>query len=141
MMKEVTVLFILFTTMVNAQVQNCDIGDVVDDFTVIDIYGGEHNLYSYLGEGKYVYLDFFFDICAPCEITTPIFNEFYDKYGCGMGDVICISINNGTDNNAEVEAFQNMYGGPFNHAPAISSERGAVPWIAILESLDILLFA
>lgn len=124
-MKKITPVLMLFAALVNAQVQNYKVGDVVDDFTVIDTNGGEHNLYSYLADGKYVYLDFFFDTCAPCEITTPIFNEFYDKYGCGEGDVICISMNNGTDTNAEVEAFQDMFGGPFNHAPAISSEGGA----------------
>ena len=124
-MKNFAYIILIITAFSNAQVQNYEVGDVVDDFTVTDINGVEHNLYTYLGEGKYVYLDFFFDTCAPCELTTLIFNEFYDKYGCGMGDVICISMNNGTDTNAEVEAFQNEFGGPFNHAPAISAEGGA----------------
>lgn len=120
-----TMMVGLFTTLGIAQVSNYNVGDVVDDFTVTDVHGVEHNLYTYLAEGKYVYLDFFFDTCVPCQTTTPIFNEFYDKYGCNEGDVFCISINNGTDTNAEVLAFEQAYGGPFNHAPAVSSEGGS----------------
>jgi hypothetical protein len=32
---------------------------VAEDFTVTDIDGVEHNLFTYLDQGKYVYLDFF----------------------------------------------------------------------------------
>ncbi len=35
-----------------------------------------------------------------------------------------LSINNGTDTNAEVIAFENEFGGPFNHAPAVGIEGG-----------------
>ena len=110
-----TILFICLALGVNAfsQVQNYNIGDVVDDFTVTDTDGNEHNLYSITAEGKYVFLDFFFDTCVPCQTTTPIFNELHDKYGCNEGEVYCISINNGTDGDAEVIAFEEPYGGPF----------------------------
>ena len=124
-MKKITLILCMLTYVVNAQVNNYNVGDVVDDFTVTDVEGVEHNLYSILAEGKYVYLDFFFDTCVPCQTTTPIFNEFFDKYGCNEGDVFCISINNGSDNDAEVIAFGNAYGGPFNHAPAVSADGGA----------------
>ena len=97
-MKKITLILCMLTYVVNAQVNNYNVGDVVDDFTVTDVEGVEHNLYSILAEGKYVYLDFFFDTCVPCQTTTPIFNEFFDKYGCNEGDVFCISINNGSDN-------------------------------------------
>jgi thiol-disulfide isomerase/thioredoxin len=122
-----TILFIFLALSVNAfsQVQNYNIGDVVDDFTVTDTDGNEHNLYSITAQGKYVFLDFFFDTCGPCQQTTPIFNELHDKYGCNEGEVYCISINNGTDSDAEVIAFEEMYGGPFEHAPAVSAEGGA----------------
>lgn len=120
-----TLVFCLLSFALNAQVTNYEIGDIVDDFTVTDVEDTEHNLYTYLAEGKYVYIDFFFDTCVPCEFTTPVFNEFYDKYGCNSGDVFCISINNGTDTTAEVIAFMNTYGGPFNHSPAVSAEGGS----------------
>jgi thiol-disulfide isomerase/thioredoxin len=124
-MKKITFILCLLTYVVNAQVTGYSVGDVVDDFTVTDVEGVEHNLYAYLAEGKYVYLDFFFDTCGPCQQTTPIFNEFHDKYGCNEGDVVMISMNNGTDSDAEVIAFENAFGGPFNHAPAISADGGA----------------
>ncbi len=126
-MKKITSLFLLiaFTFVANAQVTGYSVGDVVDDFTVTDIHGVEHNLYDITASGKHVYLDFFFDTCGPCQTTTPVFNEFHDKYGCNEGEIYCISMNNGSDSDAEVEAFENTYGGPFNHAPAVSADGGA----------------
>tara|TARA_B110000503_G_scaffold101076_1_gene151101 strand:+ start:699 stop:1520 length:822 start_codon:yes stop_codon:yes gene_type:complete len=124
-MKKITFILCLLTYVVNAQVTGYNLGDAVDDFTVTDTDGVEHNLYTYLADGKYVYLDFFFDTCVPCQTTTPIFNEFHDKYGCNSGDVVMISMNNGSDSDAEVIAFENAFGGPFNHAPAVSADGGA----------------
>jgi len=118
-------LLLMLTAGFFAQTNNYNIGDVVDDFTVTDIHGVEHNLYEYTDAGKYIYLDFFFDTCGPCQQTTPIFNEFFDKYGCNQGELIMISMNDGSDSDAEVEAFENTFGGPFNHAPAISADGGA----------------
>ena len=126
-MKKITSLALMLMLSITSfsQVNNYNVGDVVDDFTVTDIHGVEHNLYEYAEAGKYIYLDFFFDTCYPCQTTTPIFNEFFDKYGCNEGDLIMISVNNGSDSDAEVEAFENAYGGPFNHAPAISADGGS----------------
>jgi len=116
-------LFISITSF--AQILNYNIGDVVDDFTVTDTHGVEHNLYEYTAAGKYVYLDFFFVDCNPCRTTVPIYNEFYDKYGCNDGDLIMLSINNGDDDNAYVEWYDEEFGGTFNHAPAASNEGAA----------------
>jgi thiol-disulfide isomerase/thioredoxin len=113
------------TTGLFAQVQNYSVGDVVDDFTVTDTDGNVWNLYDLTSQGKYVYLDFFFDTCGPCQGTTPLFNEFHDKYGCNEGNVFMISINNGSDSDAEVIAFENEFGGDFTHAPAVSAEGGS----------------
>jgi len=116
---------LMISALIQGQVQNYNVGDVVNDFIVTDVHGVEHNLYEYTAQGKHVYLDFFFDTCVPCQTTTPIFNEFYDKYGCNQGDLIAISMNNGSDNDAAVIAFEEQYGGPFNHAPAVSADGGA----------------
>ena len=124
-MKKITLVVFLLGLLGNAQVNNYSIGDVVDDFTVTDVHGVEHNLYTITASGKYVYLDFFFDTCGPCQQTTPIFNEFYDKYGCNSGDLYMISINDGSDSDAEVIAFENQFGGSFNHAPAVSAQGGS----------------
>ena len=42
------------------------IGNPAPDFTVTDTHGEEHNLYSYLENGKVVVLDFFYTTCTPC---------------------------------------------------------------------------
>ncbi|MBD45060.1 MAG: hypothetical protein CMC65_07565 [Flavobacteriaceae bacterium] len=126
-MKKITSLLLFFAIsfFANSQVNNYNVGDIVDDFTVTDVNGVEHNLYEYAVAGKYIYLDFFFDTCGPCQATTPIFNEFYDKYGCNEGELIMISVNDGTDGDQEVIDFEETYGGSFNHAPAVSADGGA----------------
>lgn len=110
---------------VNAQVTTYSVGDVVDDFTVTDTDGNEHNLYEITASGKHVYLDFFFDTCPPCQATSPIFGDFYNKYGCNSGEVYCLVINNGTDSDAEVIAYEEAYGGSGHHAPAASADGGS----------------
>lgn len=117
------VLAFSFTT--NAQVTTYNVGDVVDDFTVTDIEGNTWNLYDLTAEGKYVYLDFFFDTCGPCQTTTRIYNEFHDKYKCNTGEFFMFSINDGSDTDAEVIAFEEQYGGDFEHAAAVSGEGGS----------------
>jgi thiol-disulfide isomerase/thioredoxin len=109
----------------SAQVGAYSVGDVVDNFTVTDTEGNEHTLYDITATGKHVYLDFFFDTCGPCQGASPYFGEFYDKYGCNGGEVYCLVINNGSDNDAEVIAYEEEFGGPGEHAPAVSSEGGA----------------
>jgi thiol-disulfide isomerase/thioredoxin len=126
-MKKVVILILLTSISYHskAQFNNYNNGDLVNDFTVTDVYGNVHNLYSYTASGKYVYLDFFYSICGGCQNFIPVFNEFYDKYGCNQGDIICIAINSGYDRRDEdVINFENTYGGTFNYAPAISSEGG-----------------
>lgn len=109
----------------NAQVSGYAVGEVVDDFTVTDTQGNTHNLYSITASGKHVYLDFFFDTCVPCQGASPTFGEFYDKYGCNGGEVYCLVMNNGTDSDAETIAYEEAFGGPGNHAPAVSADGGA----------------
>ncbi|WP_026449810.1 T9SS type A sorting domain-containing protein [Aequorivita capsosiphonis] len=123
-MKKITLILFLFTCLANAQVNNYNVGDVVDDFTVTDTEGNEYNMYSLIAEEKLVWLDFFFVDCVPCQGSAPTFNEFFDTYGSNAGNVFCLSVNNGNDNNARVRQYEIDFGGPFNHAPAISNEGG-----------------
>lgn len=117
-------VFMCLTYVNTAQVANYEVGDVVDDFTVTDLNGNTWNLYDLTSQGKYIYLDFFFDTCVPCQLTQHTFNEVYDKYGCNEGDLFLISINNGSDTDAEIIAFLDEYGGPFNHSPAVGINGG-----------------
>lgn len=125
-MKKILLFIGVFSLSFSAfsQANNYQNGDTVNDFTVTDTEGVVHNLYDITASGKYVFVDFFFDTCPPCQQTQPIYNELHDKYGCNEGDIFVISINNGSDTNAEVIAFENNYGGPFNHAPAVGMEGG-----------------
>jgi thiol-disulfide isomerase/thioredoxin len=108
-----------------SQASNYPNGSTVANFTVTDTDGNTIDLYTITASGKYVLLDFFFDTCPPCQASQPIFNEFHDKYGCNAGDVFCASINNGTDNDAAVIAYEATYGGSFHHSPAVSSDGGS----------------
>jgi len=121
------VLF-LFTAVaglnLNAQVTNYTVGQTVADFTVTDTDGVTRSLYSITAGGQYVMLDFFFDTCPPCQATQPFYNELHETYGCNAGQLFVMSINNGTDSDAEVIAFENTYGGTFEHSPAVSSQGG-----------------
>ena len=119
-----TFAFLTLPILANAQATNYSVGDVVDDFTVVDTEGVEHNLYSITASGKYVFLDFFFVNCGPCQTWQATYNQLHDKYGCNEGEVYCLSINNGFDNNAQVIQYEATYGGPYNHAPAVSNEGG-----------------
>lgn len=108
-----------------AQFSNYNVGDTVNDFTVTDTDGQTYTLYDLLSQGKYVYIEFFATNCGTCQSKTPIFNAFYDKYGCNAGDLFCISIEVAGHNNAEVIAFEQQYGGTTHHAPAVSVDGGA----------------
>lgn len=112
---------------VSAQIGNYAIGETVDDFTGTDTKGVEHTLYWATSEGKYVFLDFFFTTCPPCQATQKYFNELYDKYGCNDGDIYTLSITGYPgDTDVKVDNFEATYGGPTAHSPAISIEGNGV---------------
>jgi large repetitive protein len=57
------VLFSIHSKSIFAQLPN---GSIAPDFTVTDINGTSHNLYTLLNQGKTVYLDFFATWCGIC---------------------------------------------------------------------------
>ena len=111
-------------TLAMAQANGYPIGSTVANFTVTDTDGNSHSLYDITGSGKYVVLDFFFAACPPCQQTQPIFNQLHETYGCNQHDLFVMSINNGQDNNAEVIAYEQQYGGSSAHSPAVSNQGG-----------------
>lgn len=78
------------------------------DFTVTDLNGNSHNLFSILAAGKYVCLDFFFTTCGPCQATCPYFKETFTNYGCNTQDVYFMSVDQG-NTNAECAAYETTY--------------------------------
>ena len=80
-MKKIFLLIALISLPMvsHAQATNYNVGDIVDDFTVTDTEGNEHNLYSITASGKHVFLDFFFVDCVPCQTWQPTYNELFDK--------------------------------------------------------------
>jgi len=79
------------------------------NFSAIDARGNYHDLYSYLNNGKYVLLDFFYNECLVCQTHVPEVNDAFLKFGCNTNDVFFMGINfNNTD--GEVISFENEYG-------------------------------
>lgn len=94
------------------------------DFTVTDLNGNSHTLFSLLSSGKYVCIDFFFTTCGPCQATVPYFEETFTNYGCNTADVFFISIDVG-NTDAECLAYVNTYMGGPSTLPVVSGLEGA----------------
>ncbi len=85
-------LMVCGTVALNAQLAN---NTVAPDFTLTDINGNEHNLYSYLDDGKSVILDFSATWCPPCWSyhTSGEFETLWEEHGPdGADDVMILMI-------------------------------------------------
>ena len=58
-------------------------GSIAPDFTITDLEGEEHNLYSYLDSGYSVIIDFSATWCGPCwnYHTSGVFEDLHEAYG------------------------------------------------------------
>ncbi|MCB9043286.1 MAG: T9SS type A sorting domain-containing protein [Chitinophagales bacterium] len=66
------------TPSAQAQLEN---GTIAPDFTLTDLNGNSHNLYSYLNQGKIVVLDMFATWCTTCWNYAPKIKEAYQLHG------------------------------------------------------------
>lgn len=107
----------LFTTLsLSAQ--------LAPDFTVTDVHGTQHTLYSdYLDQGKTVVLKFFFVACPPCNNIAPSVQQKYVDWGEGMHDVQFMDITTRTgDDASDVLGYEMLHSLSF---PGIPNEGGA----------------
>jgi thiol-disulfide isomerase/thioredoxin len=107
-----------------SQVQTYQVGDIVDNFTITDTHGETHTLYDITATGKYVFLDFFFRNCGPCQQTSRYFYELYNEYGQNQDHTYMLSLSP-IDDNATIGVFESLYNGGFTPCPAAGTEGNA----------------
>ena len=90
------------------------------DFTVTDTEGNSFNLFTKLGENKFVCIDFFYTTCGPCQLAAPKITQAYQHFGCNTSNVYFIGMDYG-DNTAAVLAFDATYGVEY---PTVSGVEG-----------------
>jgi len=98
-MRRILLAMVILAVAVLSMPQNLDAQlpdyTYVEDFTITDINGVEHNLYTYLDEGKYVLLDISATWCPPCWSyhQTHILNDVHNMYGPeGTDEMVVIMI-------------------------------------------------
>jgi len=111
-------IFILLTQIAYAQ-------QVAPNFQLVDSDGVVHSLYSdYLLNGKTVVIKIFFVDCPPCNAIAPGFQQKYEDWGEGQGDVEFFEISNKfADLDVRINQYKAMHGLTM---PSVGSEGGGV---------------
>lgn len=97
---------------------------IAPDFTLTDMDGTEHNLYSYLDEGKTVIMDMFATWCGPCIASIPSVEAIWEDHG-PTGDntivVLTLEADASTSNEAATAAEHNMTAPLFDNGHTITN--------------------
>lgn len=121
-------IVIFFSIYLSAQ-------ETCPDFSVKDIEGNTHKLYSYLDEGKYVVLYFTIPGWAGCWLDVDELNAVYNEYGCNDYDVVMLGITGMGGSNAQMKAeiAQKKYEFPIasakeGGAQAVTNQHNVNSW-------------
>ena len=72
-------------------------GEQAPDFTLPSIYEGQPDITLSDFRGKVVYLDFWASWCAPCLVSTPLYNELYHRYKDQGLEVVAVNVDNSVE--------------------------------------------
>lgn len=99
------VAFALVVATVQTSFAQLPDGSIAPDFTITDIDGEEHNLYSYLDSGYSVIIDFSATWCGPCwdYHTSGVFEELYEAHGPDGSNELRILFIESDDNTTDDE--------------------------------------
>lgn len=110
----------LFSLMLSFNVfAQCSVTIAVD-FSAVDCHGTEVNLFEILDGGQYVFIDFFYTTCGPCNQTCPKVVEAYSMLGCNQNEIFFMEISV-SDNNQACLNWCEQYGVEF---PTIGTDGG-----------------
>ena len=115
-----TLIFALFVTTGNAQPST----PIMPDFTLTDMNGDSHNLYTYLDNGKTVILDIFATWCGPCISSLPGLDDIWTQHGPG-GDntmmLLSLEADPATSDEASFISQYNITNPLFNNGHTIAN--------------------
>lgn len=100
--------FILATLLSINVFAQCPLTQAVD-FTATDCHGTTVHLFDILDSGQYVFIDFFYTTCGPCNTACPKVVTAYQMLGCNMHDVFFMEISP-SDNDTQCQNWCNQYG-------------------------------
>jgi thiol-disulfide isomerase/thioredoxin len=125
MRKLFTLISFAFLANLSFGQSNIANGATCPDFTVTDVDGTSHSLYSYTSAGKYVIIDFFAYWCVPCRQPALFMHDFYTKYGCNQGNVIVLGIESDPESTLQqLQNFKNAAGIPSISFPTVLGSQG-----------------
>ncbi len=115
-MKKLFFVFLVLILIDQASAQKA-----VPDFSVTDIYGHSHKLYTdYLDNNKFVFIDFYYIGCGSCQTISPVIDTVFKDFGCNYGDIVFLGINRGAIDE-DVWDFSREFGMTF---PSIGGIEG-----------------